>query len=130
MDVVFGRLSREFHRYLWAGSLAFAGDLTVLVLLTEVGRIDYLTASAAAFGVGLLLSYGLNIGFVFSNRRYGNTLYEPLIFCLLAGLGLVINQLTLWSLVELAALHYTLAKCVAVVTVFIGSFALKKSLLF
>lgn len=124
------RGGREFTRYFWAGMLAFGCDFLVLVALTEVGGVNYLASNIIGFAAGLLTSYLLCIRWVFDRRRFQAVSGEFAVFSLLAVAGLGINEAVIWSMVEMAGLHYTLAKILATGFVFVFNFSLKKIVLF
>lgn len=120
----------EFTRYLCAGSLAFCVDFMVLLLLTEVSGINYLWSNLVAVSIGLLMNYLLCVKWVFLARRYNRVVFEFPIFVLTSAAGILLNELLLWSLVELAGIDYLVAKVLVTACVFLINFALKKIILF
>lgn len=124
------RAGREFVRYFWAGMLAFGCDFLVLVAVTEVGGVNYLASNIFGFAAGLLTSYLLCIRWVFDRRRFQAASREFAVFSLVAVVGLGMNEAVMWSMVEMAGLHYTLAKILATGFVFVFNFSLKKIVLF
>jgi len=123
-------LNREFSRYFWAGCLAFGTDFLVLVGLTEWIGLHYLVANLFSFAAGLTVSYLLCIRWVFERRRLASVHHEFGVFVLLTLVGLGMNEGAMWLGVELASLHYTLAKAVAAAGTFVINFLLKKIILF
>jgi len=121
---------REFMRYFVAGTLAFGVDFAVLIGLTELTQVSYLLANVAGFCLGLGVSYGLSVGWVFSTRRMQCAVSEFGIFLLVGLLGLLVNELVIWGLTDGAGLHYALAKIGATGVVFVLNFALRKIILF
>ena len=121
---------REFSRYFVAGCLAFGGDFLVLVTLTEFAGINYLISNVFGFCVGLVISYLFCIRWVFSVRRLQVPTQEFGIFTLVALIGLALNEVVMWGVVEFAGQHYSLAKIVATGAVFVANFVLKKVILF
>lgn len=121
---------KEFHRYFWAGCLAFGSDFVVLALLTSGLGIHYLISNVFGFLAGLTVSYSLAVKWVFLYRRLENHYYEFLIFAAIAFLGLLVSELALWLLVEFISMHYLVAKVIVAWLVFTLNFALKKTALF
>jgi len=121
---------REFMRYFVAGLLAFGVDFAMLIGLTELTPVGYLVANVAGFCLGLGVSYGLSIGWVFSTRRLQCAVTEFGIFLLVGLLGLLVNELVIWGLADGVGLHYALAKVGATGVVFLLNFALRKIILF
>lgn len=120
----------EFSRYFWAGSLTFAADFTVLFLLTEIVGLNYLLSNLFGVCVGILLSYLLCIKWVFVNRRYGGSSFEFPAFVLTCIVGILLNELLLWCLVEYVSIHYLVSKVLVTLVIFVFNFLFKKVLLF
>lgn len=121
---------REFTRYTAASAIAFAADFGTLVLLTELFGVHYLVSAAAGFGLGILITYGLSVTWVFSVRRLASASMERMIFVLIGIGGLGINHVVMFSLTEMALLPYWLSKIGSVALVFLFNFTLRKGLLF
>jgi len=120
----------EFARFFWAGSLTFLVDFLILFTLTEAAGVNYLWSNFASVTVGIVMSYLLCIKWVFKDRRYNQVVLEFPVFVLLSVIGLALNEILLWSLVEFAAVHYLVAKVVVTLAVFVINFGLKKMILF
>jgi putative flippase GtrA len=120
----------EFHRYLWAGSLAFGADFAVLFTATSLLGINYLISNIFGFALGLFVSYALCTKWVFRYRRMLNTSHEFLIFSGVALISLVLSELCMWVMVDVASVHYLIAKVIATGIIFLFNFVLRKILLF
>ena len=117
----------EVMRFLVVGGGCFVLEYVLLYTLTEYGHIPYLTSSAVAFTVSLLVNYFLCVTFVFHARnqsRKGMILFAATSF---AGLG--INQVTMWFFVEIAGLWYMFAKVIASAVVMIWNYFTKRYIL-
>ncbi len=124
-------LRSELFRYLIAGSIAFVCDFCMLVFATEVLGIHYLISNIAGYAVGLIVSYVLNIKYVFNHRRFDQKQgHEFVYFTIIVITGLAISELALWAATETVDLHYTWAKVISAAFVFIFNFVIKKWLLF
>ena len=124
-------LGTEFFRYLVSGSIAFICDFSVLVFCTEVLGVHYLYSNIAGYAVGFIVSYTINIKWVFDHRRYDDSQGKEIIyfaFIVLAGLG--ISELVIWVATESIEFPYTWSKVVSTFFVFLFNFAAKKWLLF
>lgn len=120
----------EFRRFFWAGSFSFAVDFSLLLVLTEFARVNYLWSNLAAVTAGLIINYLLCVKWVFVNRRYSRVEVEFPIFVMLSIIGLTLNELLLWVSVEFAGLHYLFAKIIVTLAIFVVNFFLKKVVLF
>ena len=122
--------NHEFSRYLLAGGLAFACDIAVLYWCTEVLGQHYLLSTFLGYLVGLVVSYWLNISWVFKFRKYDRLVTEMTIFNLIVVAGVGLNQGLMLLLVEYAALNYLVAKVVTAALVMVFNYVGKKFLLF
>jgi len=130
-DLVSKFLRTEFFRYIVSGSIAFIFDFSVLVFCTEVLAMHYLYSNIAGYAVGLVVSYTINVIWVFNYRRFnGKQRREFAYFTLIVLFGLVTSELVLWLVTESSEIHYTWAKVVATFFVFLFNFITKKWLLF
>ncbi|MBO6557428.1 MAG: GtrA family protein [Pseudomonadales bacterium] len=124
-------LRSEFLRYVVAGCIAFICDFSILVFATEVMGVHYLVSNIAGYAVGLIVSYLLNIKFVFDHRRYDDKqAHEFVYFTIIVIVGLGISEAVLWSATEHGNLPYTWSKVVSAAFVFMFNFVVKKWLLF
>jgi putative flippase GtrA len=131
LNKIIYRASRtEFTRYFWAGSLTFLVDFLILLLLTEVGGINYLWANLAAVSVGIVMSYLLSVKWIFLDRRYNRVVFELPIFVLICAVGILLNETLLWASVEFGNIHYLVAKIGVTLAIFAINFFVKKIVLF
>ena len=120
----------EFSRYLLAGSLTFLADFLVLILLTEFAGFNYLWSNLVGVFVGIVVSYLLCIKWVFLNRRYNQVVLELPLFIITCLVGVLLNELMLWLLVEFGDVYYLTSKIIVTAVIFVFNFLLKKTLLF
>ncbi len=120
----------EFSRYFLAGSLTFLVDFLLLLLLTELAGINYLWSNLVSVSVGIMVSYFICIGWVFSDRRYNRISLEFPLFVLTCLVGLVLNEGLMWVYVAKVEVHYLVAKVIVTAIVFVFNFCLKKRALF
>lgn len=119
---------------LFVGYILFAGfatlvDLGLLYSLAEFFHIWYLYSAAFAYLIGMVTNYLLNKYFNFENKSKQIFMQFGL-FAIVALVGLGINQLVLYSLVEFAKFWYMSAKVVAILIGLIWSFYGHKKLTF
>jgi putative flippase GtrA len=121
----------ELMRYIVAGALAFLCDIVVLYVLTEYFSVHYLLSNIWGYFAGLIVSYYLNVHWVFSYRRFQqrSTLEFVIFNCIvLAGLGL--SELLMFIIVGMGEMHYLTAKIAASVIVTLFNYFAKKTILF
>lgn len=121
----------EIVKYLIAGGLAFGTDALILYGLTEFAGWHYLASNTVGFSAGLIISYVLNIRWVFSDRKYEFQITTEFpIFVAIVVAGYLINQLVMWLVVERVEIDYLIAKAFATAFVLGFNFVAKKFLLF
>jgi putative flippase GtrA len=124
-------LDYELLRYGASGVVAFVGDFAVLVLLTELFDIHYLISNIAGYAVGLVVSYLLNINFVFKHRVFGDRQgQEFTYFVAIVLAGLAISEAAMYLMTEGVEINYMWAKVISVFFVFLFNYVAKKFLLF
>ncbi len=124
-----GRL-REFASYGFSSGVGLLVDVGLLVLLTERVGLSYFAAGLLSFSAGIVVVYTFSVAWVFEHRRIANRRIEFFSFAVIGLLGLAINQLMLWGLVEHSSLSYQLAKAPTAAVVFLFNFMARRALLF
>ena len=125
-----GILLRQFSRYVVVGGLAFLIDFGSLYLLTEFAGFHYLISAAVAFLLGLLTNYCLCRLWVFDRRTMESASLEFLIFAVIGIVGLGLNEVIMWFVVEVIHLQYLIGKVISAGIVLIWNFGARKFILF
>jgi putative flippase GtrA len=120
----------ELFRYLIAGGVALVADAAVLYFLTEYLGVYYLLSSIVGFCVGLIVSYIINVIWVFTDRKIENKTIERVVFATISLVGLLLTSLFMWVFTSLLLFHYLYSKIITTVIVFVWNFAAKKKSLF
>ena len=108
------------------GASAFVVDYSIMLILTEFFDVHYLFSSTISFIIALIFNYILSMRFVFKSREQMHKGKEFVIFCLLSVIGLGINQLLMWLLVEKMLIHYAITKIFATAVVMMWNFITRK----
>lgn len=122
--------ANEMFRYFVVSAVCLALDFAILIGLTEFGSLHYLVSNAIAFCIATTVGYVWCIIWVFGRRRLDSKHWEYVIFIGIGVIGLAINEIGLWMLVEGADLHYTLAKFGASGASFLFNYLSRKLVLF
>jgi putative flippase GtrA len=124
-------LNSELFRYLVSGTIAFLCDLTVFLVGTELLAIHYLISNIGGYAVGLLVSYFINIKWVFKHRRYDDQqAHEFVYFTIIVLIGLTISEGVLFVAAESFDIPMIWAKIISTFFVFLFNYIAKKWLLF
>ncbi|OFU50727.1 GtrA family protein [Aerococcus sp. HMSC10H05] len=109
------------------GIIATVLDFLVLTVLTEFLGIHYLLSAAIAFTVATVFNYIASMKYVFASRYgKGQKHQELFIFVVLSLIGLGLNQVFMWFVVEITVLHYIIAKVLATLLVMAWNFISRK----
>ena len=119
----------QIARFLVVGVVSAVLEIGILVLLVEYFQWRYLAANILAFLITNVVNYLLSRTWVFTSD-HNKKLSEFMIFMAFVSIGLCINQLFLWLLVEYLDLNYKVAKVVAIVITIIWNFLTRKHLVF
>ena len=120
----------EIFRYFASGVLAFGADTLVLFLLTKYAGLYYLLSSIIGFCVGLLISYFLNVIWVFHKRKIKSKRLEFVIFLIISLIGLALNSFFMWIFTSVMLIYYIYSKIITTIIVFVWNFIAKKKSLF
>lgn len=115
----------EFVRFCFVGGLSLIVDYAVLYSLTEWAGMYYLHSSAISFGVSVVFNYWLCVQYVFKGAKK-QTPRQAIIFFSTGVVGLGLNQLCMWFFVDVAGLHYLIAKLGATVIVTAWNYVTKR----
>jgi putative flippase GtrA len=120
----------QLVRSLVVSVIALAVDFSLLVFLKEVVGLHYLVAAALSFCMGVVVNYALSIRWVFANRKLSSKHAEFVIFVLICAVGLGLNLVIIWGLVQFIHFDYRFAKAVSTVVVFFWNFVARKKILY
>lgn len=124
-------LYSQFCRYVVVGGVSFAFDFSVLSVCVEKMGLPVLTAASAGFIVGALVNYFLCLKFVFFRRSLENFKSMELVIFLCIGLvGLLVNNLVIYSCNSVFKMDYQISKFVAAAIVLLFNFTSRKIVLF
>lgn len=123
-------MSIQMFRYILAGAAACAIDYGALVTLTQAFRLYYLTSAAIAFMLGAMVSYVLNITWVFDERAFKNRGLEASLFFSIGIAGLFLNHYCILFFTESVKLYYLVSKFISTIAVSAMNFSARKYILF
>ena len=121
---------RELVRYTAVAAVALAVDVGALYACTALLQMHYLASAAVGFTLGLLTNYLLCVQVVFARRRMASAWREFQIFAAIGIMGLLLNELFIWTFVEWLGIHYLFSKLGSAALVFVWNFGVRKLALF
>lgn len=123
------KLIAQILRFGVTGFIAFCIDYGTLFALVEFAGIHYLIASGISFCVSVIFNYLLSIYWVFDTDKDKDAkgrAKELVVFMVLSTIGLGINQVVMYTMVDLLGVHYLLSKLVATAIVMVYNFITRK----
>ena len=120
------KLIAQFMKFGVVGVIAFIIDFGVMVFLTEVFAVPYLISTTIAFTVSVIFNYVASMRYVFVRKDDMSRRREFIIFVLLSVIGLVLNDVFMWLLVDFFFIDYRISKIITTVLVAIWSFVSRK----
>jgi putative flippase GtrA len=130
MKVLFNKVvSAELFRFVVVGGVSALMEYALYFLFKPV--FGYLAGNVVAFACTNVVTFMLTKRYVFnSGNGNENKSQEALLFALCLCGALLVNQITLWLLVEFAALHDTIAKVAAIAVAVVWNFFTRKHVVF
>jgi len=123
-------LLRESIVYSAGAAAGFAVDFAMLWLLVEHGGLHYLAAATSSFLAGTVVVYWVSIRHAFRYRRVTDRRAEFGYFATIGAVGIGLNLLLMYALVDWVNLHYLAAKVGAAAVSFAVNFGMRRWLLF
>lgn len=130
-DFIKSPLFRQIFRFLVVGSLSFLIDFVLFAGLTMYVGLNYLLSATCSFIVAVLFNYMLSVAWVFNqnSKAHGwQRLSQMVIFIMLSGCGLLLNNFVLWCVVIIGG-HPLFGKIIAAGVVMVFNFVSRKVLL-
>ena len=119
------KLVKQIIKFGIVGASAFLIDYSILYILTDFFGIYYLYSSIISFIVSVIFNYILSIKWVFDVSKK-QTIKEFSTFILLSIIGLIINQVIMYIMVEKANIWYMFSKIVSTIIVMVYNFITRK----
>jgi len=119
---------REMFRFAISGGVCILVEYGCLIVLKEAFQVHYLVAAGAGFLLSVAFNYLLCVRWVFTDTRSAGRKAQVL-FLITSLVGLAINQLLMWMLVDGLALYYIFAKMISSAVVMIWNYIAKRRVL-
>lgn len=114
------RTASQFLRFAAVGGIATAIHYLILVVLVHAGNMNAVWASSIGFMVSAVCNYLLNYRYTFqSDVEHRRAIIR---FFVVAGVGLVLNSITMQIAIEYIHVHYLLAQVLATGLVLLWNF--------
>ncbi len=125
MTIFKNKLLNQILKFGLVGGTAFVIDYVLLYFCTEFLHIHYLISSIISFTVSVIFNYILSIKWVFDVKKKQDV-KDFVIFIILSVIGLGINSLIMYVMVEKFEVYYMLSKIVSTAVVMVYNFITRK----
>ena len=120
------KLLAQFMKFGIVGVMAFVIDYGFMIFLTEVFGVPYLISATVSFIVSVIFNYFASMRFVFKRKDDMSRKREFIIFVVLSVIGLVINDVFMWLMVDFLYIDYRISKIVVTLIVAVWNFVTRK----
>lgn len=125
MTIFKNKLLNQILKFGLVGGTAFVIDYVLLYFCTEFLHIHYLISSIISFIVSVIFNYILSIKWIFDVKKKQDV-KDFVIFIILSVIGLGINSLIMYVMVEKFGVYYMLSKIVSTAVVMVYNFITRK----
>jgi len=117
-------------KYSIVGGIAFIVDFSIFYTAINFFEINYFVSGFYSFIVGVFVNYLLARRFVFYNHNKVKKSTEFVGVYLISGIGLLIHQVTIYSLVEFINSDVYVSKILASAIVFLWNYNMRRKYLY
>ncbi len=122
-------INKQVFLFLISGGICFIVDMTILVFLVEIIKMNVIIANCISVIFAIIVAYMLNVKFIFQNGKFGAT-KEFSLFFVFSGFSFLLDVLFLFVLVEYVMMWYVLAKIIVTLFVALFNFSTRKWFIF
>ncbi|NTW91750.1 MAG: GtrA family protein [Erysipelotrichaceae bacterium] len=120
------KLIEQVMKFVIVGGLSFVLDFIIYYVLTNFFSVYYLVAGFFSFTLSLIFNYLMSMKFVFKSKEDLKKTHEFAIFATLSVMGLGLNLLSLFILVDLFKMNDLIAKVFVAGIVMVFNFVTRK----
>jgi putative flippase GtrA len=118
------KLIHTFSKFTLIGAISSVAHFGILITLVEWFAVNPILASIAGFCSGAIVNYNLNRNFTFkSNAKHKSAILK---FLTIAIVGVNLNTLIMWLVINSLHLHYFIAQIIAAIFVLFWNFSFHK----
>lgn len=120
------KLFEQIMKFVVVGGLSFVLDFIIYYVLTNYFAVYYLVAGFFSFCLSLIFNYLMSMRFVFKSKDSLKKTHEFAIFVTLSVMGLGLNLLCLYLLVDVFKMNDLIAKVLVAGIVMVFNFVTRK----
>ena len=120
------KLFEQIFKFVIVGGLSFVLDFIIYYVLTKLFGVYYITAGFFSFTTSLIFNYLMSMKFVFRSKDSLKKTHEFAIFATLSVMGLGLNLLCLFIMVDYLGINDLIAKVLTAGIVMVFNFVTRK----
>ena len=119
-------LLKQLIKFGIVGVISTLLDYGLMIFFTEVFGVPYLLSSTLSYAISLIFNFFASMKYVFHGREDMSRAKQFVFFAVLCLMGMGIDQLVLWLIVENAGIDYRISKILATLVVMVWNFVTRK----
>ena len=120
------KLFEQIFKFVIVGGLSFVLDFIIYYVLTHWLGVYYITSGFFSFTLSLIFNYLMSMKFVFKSKDDLKKTHEFAIFATMSVMGLGLNLLCLYIMVDYLGTHDLIAKVLTAGVVMVFNFVTRK----
>jgi len=120
----------KIAKYFIVGAIAALTDISLFYIFTRLLGYNYLIVAFFSFTIATFVNYILSIMYVFKSEIKFSKKKEISLIYIISGIALLINQISLYILIDLITVEMTLSKIIATIITFFWNYFIRKNYIF
>lgn len=120
----------KIAKYFIVGAIAALTDISLFYIFTRLLGYNYLIVAFFSFTIATFVNYILSIMYVFKSGIKFSKKKEISLIYIISGIALLINQISLYILIDLITVEMTLSKIIATIITFFWNYFIRKNYIF
>ena len=116
--------------YFFVGGISAIVDLGIYSLGIKLLKINWFYISFVSFFIAIIINYCLSIKFVFNSKVRFNKTHEIILVFIISGIGMLLNLIILWILIEQKNIDEVYSKVISTGLVFFWNYNFRKYYIF
>lgn len=117
-------------KYFFVGVVAALTDISLFYIFAKLLGYNYLIVAFFSFIIATFVNYILSIKYVFKSGIKFSKKKEISLIYVISGIALIINQVSLYILIDLITVEITLSKVIATIITFFWNYFIRRNYIF
>jgi len=117
-------------KYFFVGATAALTDISLFYIFAKVLGYPYLMVAFFSFIIATLVNYLLSIKYVFQSGVKFSKKYEISLIYIISGIAIIINQISLYILIDVLTTEMILSKTISTIITFFWNYYMRNNIIF